>query len=60
MIFKILGALIILIIILRLLGISLTEVLALEWVKDIFIFIKDMAKLVWNDLAEIFRSFMAA
>ncbi|MEN9649520.1 MAG: hypothetical protein RL094_487 [Candidatus Parcubacteria bacterium] len=41
-------------VILHLLGIDLTQLLAKQWVRDFAIYVRDMIRLVWADLLEIF------
>lgn len=40
-------------ILLRFLGIDIQTILAKQWVKDFFGYVKDMLVLVWQDLLEI-------
>lgn len=44
-------------ILLRFLGIDIKAVLAKEWVKDFFGYVKDMLVLVWQDVIQIFTAF---
>lgn len=43
-------------ILLRFLGIDLKAVLAKEWVRDFFGYVKDMLVLVWQDVVAIFKA----
>lgn len=43
-------------ILLRFLGIDLKAVLAKEWVRDFFGYVKDMLVLVWQDVVAIVQS----
>lgn len=40
-------------VILHLLGISISGLLAKQWVRDFAIYVRDMLKFVWSDLLEI-------
>ena len=48
---------IIFLLILHFLGISLARVLSMQWVRDMFIYLIDLAKIIWQDLL-IFFSFL--
>ncbi len=43
-------------ILLRFLGIDIQAVLAKEWVRDFFVYVKDMLVSVWKDIVAIFTS----
>lgn len=43
-------------ILLRFLGIDIQAVFAKEWVRDFFVYIKDMLVLVWQDIVAIFNA----
>ena len=43
-------------ILLRFLGIDIQAVFAKEWVRDFFVYIKDMLVLVWQDVVAIFNA----
>lgn len=47
-------------ILLRFLGIDLKAVLAKEWVRDFFGYVKDMLVLVWQDVVAIVQSIKGA
>lgn len=47
-------------ILLRFLGIDLKAVLAKEWVRDFFGYVKDMLVLVWQDIVAIVQSIKGA
>lgn len=42
---------------LHLLGLDLTELLSRQWVQDFAIYVRDLLKLVWADIKEIFVFF---
>lgn len=52
--FELIIIILIALILLRFLGISVESILAKAWVKEFFVYVKDMLILVWQDLVKIF------
>lgn len=59
MILRIFIALVVIIVLLRIFGIDITDVLNQPWVTDFFLWIKKMTRIVWADLITIFEYFKA-
>ncbi len=51
--FELIIIVLIALILLRFLGINIESVLAQAWVKEFFVYVKDMLILVWQDLMKI-------
>lgn len=54
--FELIIIVLIALILLRFLGINIETILAKAWVKDFFVYVKDMLILVWQDVMKIWTA----